>query len=156
MPNEQMRYLSTIRNNDVIEMIPLPNIKGNSTAAVQYYSMISSSSVNMDNAWDFVKILLSETCQCNSSLDITGIGVSTDYIDVNLERIAKKNINVEQTYMDEIKQIYKKYDSAFICGLSSGRKVMESFSDYMRAETPPNISELKDNLVHEMTFWFTE
>jgi len=156
IPNAQMMFLSSIVGNDVIEVLPLPNYFGNSTAAVHHYSMISSSSVNINNAWEFVKILLGETCQCEESLETIGIGVAGEYIDANLDRIAAKYGAGNRVEVAQLKSLYKTYDNTLILGIHSGMIAGEYLADYVWSDTPPDLSELKETLAHEVTFWFSE
>ena len=151
-------YLSGARNDDTVEMFPMPNYKGQRTASINQFSMISASSKNIDNAWSFVKTLLSDDCQSLTSQYSLGIGVKSSLIDKNIDQAIQMHSNkgsIPERYIIELKKIYKEYDNAVLTSLGSSR-VFRYWSDYIFSDNPIDISELKETVKKEMEFWFNE
>ena len=156
-----LRVLYQGTDYDGIMILPIPNYRGNATACVTHYAMISSSSVNRDNAWAFIKLLLGEDFQKNiSTFDTSlgnGVGVYSRLIDYNVDNYLKTNNmfeSIPQKYIDRIKNLYKNYDNAVVYGINGGMILQERYKNEYLASI--DIGMIKEDLNQYYSIWLDE
>jgi len=164
------KVLSSSRDtNDTIIILPLPSNYGCSTACVTYFAMISSSSKNIDNAWEFVKVLLGEEFQKEVHYYLNQVGVYSPMIDYNIERFTEINSlsgPIPDKYIERMKESYKNYDNATIYGFKGDIMFENIYIDYFYpGELSNNYSDcysdselatLKEELKQYYSIWFSE
>jgi len=168
-----VRMMYKGRDEDNILIFPLPNNNGSSTACVTTYAMISSSSKNMKNAWEFVKILMGEGFQKQISMfDYSfcdGVGVTSSLIDYNIDHYLEMNRDNEvdmnriidlipNKYIDRMKYLYKNYDNVVISGLSGIEWEFYNGNEYLNdyIANTGDIDDLKKGLEQYYKIWFSE
>ena len=162
----EMIYLASAEGDDDVEMFTIPNINGQSTATVASYCMISSTSVNVKNAWEFVKILLGDECQSNMSIIGDGVGVATQWIDANIEAQMKRQESrgygsVSNKHENMVKELYKTCDNAIIASAHSGvlayleMEILQGYilnSDYEKVD----LNAVKEQAKNNLSIWLNE
>lgn len=116
--------------SDNVIMIPIPNFYGNTTAQINYFCLISASSKNIEGAWDFIKILLSDQIQGNLNY-FNGVGVKTKFIESNIKRINDEHCDVHEKNLNQLSDIYKSCDNAIILDNPIGNFILVQMSFYI-------------------------
>ena len=84
---------ASVKDETPPEILTVSNAYGNTTAYVYYYILVSSSTENLKNAWDYINIFLGEKIQGNVlKLMSSSAGVRTEFIDTTIDFISKECI----------------------------------------------------------------
>ena len=148
--------------NDNILLLSVPNAFGSATAYVDDYCLVSQTSANKDEVWDFVKILLSEELQSKWGETIVSLSapVRSDCIDSYINATAKRFVSEEGSYTDndgfkdEAKNIYLSYDNAVIPETKGN--ILYALRDYIYEPDKNDFDKLKAETVNYFKIYLSE
>ena len=151
----QMRYLGSIRDDDNLEMLPIPSADGNVSAIIRQFAAISSSSKNAELAWRFIKILLNDECQSGLYQQA---GVRRSSIDKNIDNTSSLCYTVPyDELIIQLKEYYKSYDNAVLARVNAGTHTFSVLKPWnIDTDDPLDINEQKIKINNELLIWLSE
>lgn len=151
---------SAAANGDTIKIYAVPDAFGEITAFIDCYVLISTSSKNLQNAWDYIEILLDEHIQKNIlNIKTASIGVNKEYIDGNIDNNfseweGKFRTQTSVEMKIRIKDYYHNFDHAVILGNPIGNMVYGNMVGYINLDK--SFYDTKFEFNNYLNIWLSE